>query len=184
MPKRRSPTQMPARIAAVKEKEARALEMVKAGATLAVIASALGYANPSGAWKAIQRGLAAIPKAEADELRLIQSERLADLYRHTLGVLARHHPVLYKGRPVLGADGQALDDDGVKLKAIDTLVRVGDSFARLNGLDLPRKVEVSGVDGEPIAHEVRVGALIERLAAIPAQAVEQPALEAGDGDDG
>lgn len=169
---------MPAAIAAVREKEARALEMVKAGAQLAAIAAALGYANESGAWKAVQRALSRIGQATADELREIERERLADVYRHTLTILSRHHPVLHKGAPVV-VDGVTLDDDGIKLRALEVLIRADESYRKLLGLDLPRKVEVSGPDGEAIPLELKIGSLLERLEAIPADVVEQKQLGEG-----
>lgn len=174
---RNAPSRKPERLAAVRERDARALELAKTGASMAAVAAALGYANASGAWKAVQRGLAAIPKQAADELRQMQQERLGDLYRHTLQVLANHHPVLYKGKPVVGADGRELEDDSVRLEAIKTLLRVDESFRRLNGLDLPRKVEVSGPDGEPIPVEVTAQSVLERIRQwdpIDATAVELP----------
>lgn len=168
----RTPNQQPRTIAAVREKEASALAMIRDGAQLAAIAAALGYANESGAWKAVQRALSRIGKPEADELRAIEQERLGALYRHTLNILDRQHPVLYKGAPVL-VDGEPLDDDMVKLRAIEVLIRADESYRRLLGLDAPTKHEHSGEDGAPIPMEITVKAILDRVA-VARQQLELP----------
>lgn len=168
----------------VAARDAQAFEMRKLGASLVAIAAALGYANQSGAWKAVQRELARLREhtlESAEEYRLLEGERLNDLHRRTVEIFSRHHPVLYKGQPVLDANGQPLDDDGIKLRAAAELLRQQESYRKLFGIDAPAKVEHTGPDGEPIPVELRVAELAERLRAIPAEASERIAIEQTNG---
>ena len=66
------------RIAAA-ERQARALELRKAGLGYAAIAHQLGYAGPSGAYKAIMTALRALTGEPAKELRDLELARLDDL---------------------------------------------------------------------------------------------------------
>jgi hypothetical protein len=59
-----------------REKERQALELRKAGATYQVIADTVGYAGPSSAWEAVNRGLERIPKDSPDNIISIENERL------------------------------------------------------------------------------------------------------------
>lgn len=66
-------------IAAV-EREVQAVELRKLGLPYETIAQRLGYANASGALKAVRRALAKAPVEAADELRQITLLRLERLY--------------------------------------------------------------------------------------------------------
>jgi hypothetical protein len=66
------------RIAAA-ARQARALELRKAGIGYATIARQLGYAGPSGAYKAITTALRALTAEPAAELRDLELARLDDL---------------------------------------------------------------------------------------------------------
>ena len=63
------------------ERARRALELRKAGATYDAIARQVGYANRNGAYQAIQRELQRTLQEPADDLRMLEVERLNDLYR-------------------------------------------------------------------------------------------------------
>ena len=66
------PAQLQAR-----ENEQKALSLWIKGATYQQIAAAgFGIATPGGAWRAVYRALARIPKAEADQAREAQPARL------------------------------------------------------------------------------------------------------------
>ena len=58
------------------ERHAKALEMRLAGATYDAIAKALGYAGTSGAFAAVQEGLAATQRPEDDATTLTELARL------------------------------------------------------------------------------------------------------------
>lgn len=63
------------RIAAA-ERQARALELRKAGLGYAAIARQLGYAGPSGAYKAITTALRGLTREPAEELLTLELARL------------------------------------------------------------------------------------------------------------
>lgn len=58
------------------ERHAKALEMRLAGATYDAIAKALGYAGPSGAFSAVQEGLATTKRPDDDATTLTELARL------------------------------------------------------------------------------------------------------------
>lgn len=102
------------------EKQRRALEMRKAGATYHAIAQAVGYGDASAARKAIERAIADVIQEPAQEVRTIQIERL-------------NHMLL-----TLWPKVQAGDE-----RAIDTALRVMDKLDRLMGTDSASQVDVN-----------------------------------------
>ena len=108
------------------ERERKALELRKAGATFDQIAEQCGYADKSGAFYAIKRALSDIVPPAVEELRTLDSERL--------------------DRLLLAVWKQALDGD---LKAVDRALRILDQRARLLGLNAPVQV---GLNGEVVTY--------------------------------
>jgi len=94
------------------ERHLQALELRKAGVTYEVIAGQLGYANASGARKAVVSALKATLREPAAELRELELARLDAM-------------LLPLWRPV-----QAGDE-----KAVDRALRIMERRARLLGLD-------------------------------------------------
>jgi hypothetical protein len=91
------------------------------GATYQQIAAAgFGIATPSGAWRAVHRALARIPKQEADQAREAQRARL-----QTIRMLLWNHA---------SAD---------PIRAAEALIKLEAREARLLGLDMPSKLEVT-----------------------------------------
>jgi hypothetical protein len=129
-----SPTS-PRRISAA-EKQAQALELRKAGHTLAEIAEKLGYASEAGARKAIRAGLEKSVKQPADELRLL--------------IQARNDEMLKVVYP------RALEGD---LEAVDRVLKINRETAVINGL-ISTKVKV-GQDPEADPVGVSVNARVE-----------------------
>ena len=120
----------PRRIEAV-DKQRQAVELRMAGRTWQEIADALGYADHSGAVRAVQDSLQktlGVPSAEFRELTL---ERLTK-------ILQVQWPSMLRG-----------EVPAAKL----CLQTIGD-MRQLMGVDMPSKVEHSGPDGNPIQHEV------------------------------
>ena len=114
------PAQLEAR-----ENEQKALSLWIKGATYQQIAAAgFGIATPSGAWRAVHRALARIPKQEADQAREGQLARL-----QALRMLLWNHAA---------AD---------PIKAAEVLIKLEAREARLLGLDMPTKVAVADPDG-------------------------------------
>lgn len=72
------------RIVDATHKQAQALKLRLEGKSLSEIAEAVGYANASGAWHAIQTGLAATLSEPSQELRELELARLDLMWKHTL----------------------------------------------------------------------------------------------------
>jgi len=113
------------------EKQRRAVELRMAGRTWKEIGDTLGYADHSGAIRAVQDSLKktlGVPSAEFRELTL---ERLTR-------ILAVQWPDMLRGEVAAAK---------ICLQAI------GD-MRQLMGVDMPARVEHSGPEGNPIQHEV------------------------------
>jgi hypothetical protein len=146
------PAQLEAR-----ENEQKALSLWIKGATYQQIASAgFAIATPSGAWRAVHRALARIPKQEADQAREAQVARL-----QTIRMLLWNHA---------SAD---------PIRAAEALIKLEAREARLLGLDKPSKLEVTEGNGIPLEalRELMNRAEVEPIDVTPAQeeraAVEQ-----------
>jgi len=121
------------RIAAV-ERQGRALELRKAGIGYATIARQLGYAGPSGAYKAIMTALHAVTREPARELVDLEVARLDDL--------------------LLGLWGNARKGN---VAAVDRVLKIMQRRADLLGLDAPQRfadVTAARRDAEQIAAEI------------------------------
>lgn len=103
------------RIAAA-ERQARALALRKAGLGYADIAHQLGYAGPSGAYKAISTALRALTGEPAKELRDLELARLDDL--------------------LAGLWGDARQGN---VQKIDRVLKIMQRRAALLGLDAPTR---------------------------------------------
>lgn len=117
-------TTSPAQIK-VNERQIRALNLRKAGATFPEIAEAEGYASPSGAYEAVKAALKKTMSEPAEELRQLELTRLDDM-------LASIWDAVLAG-----------DTD-----SIATALRISERRARLLGLDRPDpmvKVQVGSV---------------------------------------
>ena len=116
------PAQLQAR-----ENEQKALSLWIKGATFEQIAAAgFGISNANGAWRAVHRALARIPKEDADQAREAQLARL-----QALRLLLWNHA---------GAD---------PIKAAEALIKLEARKARLLGLEMPTKVAITGPTGHP-----------------------------------
>jgi transposase-like protein len=125
----RNSTTAPRRLSAA-EKRAKALEAKKAGYTFREIADNLGC-SVSNAYKLVRKALDEInakTEIDAQEMRDVEVARLDAL-----------QVTLWRRAVVNG-----------ELGAIDRLLSVMNRRARLLGLDLPQKHEVTGKDGGPI----------------------------------
>jgi hypothetical protein len=94
--------------------------MRMAGATFQQIADGLGYADPSSAHKAVTRGLVETVRPAADELRELEAARL--------------------DRLLLAVWRDALTGN---LKAVESARKILADRARLLGLNLPVKADVT-----------------------------------------
>ena len=123
-----------------RENEQKALSLWLKGATFEQVAAAgFGIATANGAWRAVHRALARIPKEDADQARDAQLARL-----QALRLLLWNHA---------GAD---------PIKAAEALIKLEAREARLLGLDMPTKVAVTDPDGNGIPLET-VRRIMERM---------------------
>lgn len=144
------------------DRQSRALDLRRLGASYDRIAEQLGYKNRSGAWHAVQAALRRAVVEPAREQRIIADQRLDFLLQRTLSAFANGD--LDQVRNVLAIEKRRAD---------------------LWGLDAPKGVEVTGRDGGPI--ETDVGELLRRrlseIGAIPAEIPQGELIEASEADD-
>jgi Homeodomain-like domain len=105
-----------------REREARALELRKAGATFAQIGKALGCCE-SRAWRIVQRALGRVVAEPLEELRQLESLRLDQL-------------LMVMWPKAMAGNGWA----------VDRCLAIMQRRARLLGLDAPTKHEVLTID--------------------------------------
>lgn len=109
-------------------REAEALSLRLAGYSYGEIASELGYANGSGAHKAVMRALEKLhPIEKAEKLRRIEAARLDRLWRRLWAKL----------------------EEG-DLSVVDRLLRIMERRARLLGLDANKMEIALGVERKPL----------------------------------
>ena len=101
------------------DRQLKALELRKAGVNYQQIADTLGYANPSGAFKAVERALKALQKEPASELLALELERLD-------AMLVAIAPAVRAGN----------------FGAIDRALKIAERRAKLLGLDAAAKLDV------------------------------------------
>ncbi|MFI2620379.1 hypothetical protein [Streptomyces sp. NPDC018584] len=121
---------------------------------------ALGYATRGAATKDMIRALEQRRDEEAAAVsayRQQENERLDAL-------LAAAWPRATSPSPVFNKDGEIVGEE-LDMRAVDTVLRLMDRRAKLNGLDMPAKAEVTGAEGGPLALST---ADPERLAALVA----------------
>lgn len=102
------------------ENQMKALALRKAGVSYQSIADAIGYKDPSGAWRAVKSALKLTLQEPAEELRTLELARLDDM----LKAIASH---VQAGN----------------LTAIDRALKIQDRRAKLLGLDMPAKLDVT-----------------------------------------
>ncbi|MFC8515491.1 hypothetical protein [Streptomyces sp. NPDC057257] len=118
-------------------------------ATLREIAEEFGYYDKSEARRAILRAKADVARPAIDKLIGDESRELDALYAEACEILQRNHVTVSHGKvvtwrnPETGED-EPLPDDGPKLAAIETALRIRASYRKLHGLDQPSQVAVSG----------------------------------------
>lgn len=103
---------------------------------------ALGYPTPAHARKDLARALEAHrddERAEASIYRQQENERLDEL-------LEAAWPCATKPQPVFDKEGEIVGTQ-LDMRAVDTVLRLMDRRAKLNGLDMPVKAELSGPGG-------------------------------------
>lgn len=107
--------------------------------------TALGYNSSRAASKDLVRALEQSRDDQAAEVSIYrqqENERLDELLKAAWPRATEPHPVLNK-------DGDVVAHE-IDFKAVDTVLKLMDRRAKLNGLDMPVKAELSGPDGGSI----------------------------------
>lgn len=102
-----------------RERQAKALEAKKAGLTYEQIAEKVGYADASGAYRAVEKALREMIREPAEHVRMLELARLDQLW------------MAYYRRAI---EGQAP-------LIVDRLLRIMERRAKLLGLDAPMVVK-------------------------------------------
>lgn len=142
MPKGQTPALKPE----VAQRYRDVVRLKSGGLTFDEIADRVGYASRSGAKEAFDAALRWWGREAVDDMRTIESERLEQLWRRVFGRIL--------------ADPDMPSSEMIQL--VNTAVRVSARKASLMGLDAPRQMEVTGVDGGAIVTDVGQ-ILLERL---------------------
>ncbi|MDX5526068.1 hypothetical protein PV677_35970 [Streptomyces sp. DE06-01C] len=142
----------------------------------------LGYANAGAARKDLTRALQHHhdeEAAEASVYRQQENERLDALLAAVWDKATTPSPVFNKDREIVAEE--------IDLKAVDTVLKLMDRRAKLNGLDMPQRTELSGPDGGAVPFGT--GSLDELNALIgfagqstPTKATSEPKDTGGDAD--
>ncbi|MET7944274.1 hypothetical protein [Streptomyces sp. NPDC005302] len=119
------------------------------GTTYRELAERFGYYDRGTAWRAIQAVKVEVVRPAVTKLIETESEELDALYVMALEIIERNHIVVSHGKVVTMKDPETgeekpLQDDGPRLQAIQTALRVRESYRKLRGLDQPSQVAVSG----------------------------------------
>ncbi|MFE0378349.1 hypothetical protein ACFW1M_22825 [Streptomyces inhibens] len=136
----------------VTRRDAAAAEMRSrrpVAATYKEIAETLGYADKGEAWRGVQRAMRDIVREPAERLIQVEAAEIDALYVEALEILERNHITVSNGRIITMRDPDTgkdvpLPDDGPKLAALQTALKLRESYRRLFGLDAATKTEVSG----------------------------------------
>jgi hypothetical protein len=119
------------------EKYMKVIDLRKAGLTFEEIAERTGYESRSGAKMAFDAAVKYWGHESVTELRVIENERVEDLWRRTYQML--EDPTLTLPQ---------------SLRIMETALKVTESKRKLHGLDAPRQLEISGQDGDEIKTDV------------------------------
>lgn len=165
----RSPAGQYMRTADTAERDAEACRLRARRMTYQQIADALGYGDKGTAYRAVQRGLAAIVQEPAAELLRLELEQLDYMAQQVIKVLERRHVSVSHGQIVYHG-GKPVRDDGPVLAAVDRLLKIQERRAKLLGLDAPKRLEVVTIDW-----------LDEQIRTLTAELERQLAAELGSG---
>lgn len=131
------------------QRDAQATELRAQRLTYQQIADQLGYSSKGDAWRAIRRARADVARPAVTKLIQTESEELDDLYVMAREIIDHHHVTVSHGKVVTWLNPETrqeepLPDDGPKLAAIQTALRIRESYRKLHGLDQPAQIAVSG----------------------------------------
>lgn len=119
------------------------------GTTYRELAELFGYSDKSMARKGVLAAKADVARPAVTRLIQAESAQLDDLYLMAMEVIEANHVTVSHGKVVTLRDPATgeetpLTDHGPKLTAIQTALRIRESYRKLHGLDQPAQVAVSG----------------------------------------
>jgi hypothetical protein len=140
---------IPIQAAAEKAAAAARLKAANPRMTYQQIADTLGYSSKGDAWRAVQRCRDAVLESAGAEVVASEAQELDDLYVMAMEVIEANHVVVSHGKVITMLDPETgeekpLADSGPKLQAIQTALRIRESYRKLRGVDQPQQVAVSG----------------------------------------
>ena len=127
------------------KRDAEACQLRAKGMTYREIAERLNYGGADQAYRGVKRAMLAIVQEPAEEIRLLELERLNLLWWKVSQILHTSHILAQQGK-IVEHDGTPLEDYEPKLKAVDRLLKIQERRAKLLGLDAPKKVELLSID--------------------------------------
>ncbi len=142
-----------AQLAKARRRDAQAVELALAGASYDAIAAELGYADRSGAWRAVRR---ALDRHEAADVVALREQEVARLDRLQRGLWSK-----------------AVRGD---VQAAAVVLRLIDRRCRLQGLDVPARVHVqASIERADVADPVqRLAVVAELRGRAGARLLEEP----------
>lgn len=123
--------------------DTEAVQLRSRGATYPEIARTMSC-SISTAYERVQRALRSVPAEAVADMRLVEAQRLDDLWKIAWREATRDHALIADGKVVKDDDGVRLVNHAAKLQAVNTLIRIQERRARLFGLDEPvtQRIEV------------------------------------------
>lgn len=129
------------------DRDREAAQLREDGHSWLAITDKLGYSSPGHAHDAVKRLLDRIPVEAVASLRATENARLEAARLAALEILRRRHVAISNGQIVYeDKDGRLrpIEDDAPALKALEVIVKINEAMRKLNGLDAPQQVELSG----------------------------------------
>jgi hypothetical protein len=129
------------------------------------IAAELGYADRSGAWRAVERARKQVLRDADESMVSYDLDELDEMAREAWKVLRNTHFVVDRGEVVFHPEtGQPLIDDAPILDAIRRLLDVQQRRAKLVGLDAPSRATVTHASADIDAAAAELAAELARRA--------------------
>jgi hypothetical protein len=140
-----------------REKDYKALDMVRRGFSYRQVAAEIGWASPQSVGNAVKRALKELHAVDADELVKIMRGRLDDYRRQAWRVLsAKHYVTTQSGSLVRHPETrQPLLDDGPVLQALDRLLKYDVEERKMLGVDAPTRSRVEVITESDVDAAIR-----------------------------
>ena len=140
------------------DRDLKAVSLRRRGLDYDAIAAEMGYADRSGAFRAVQRGIRNAFREEVPEMVMMEAERLNALRRLFEGIVVARAPLvsMHSGKIVTDpATGEPLVDNALRMQAGLALLRVNERWCRMKGLDAPSKKRVEVIGEDTVDAEIK-----------------------------